>query len=308
MSLSRATTADGSPLDLPGEPPYPAELLHPLRGVPLALPCEDPWLQAGGDAAHAYLEGARKGWDEFPEWMDIADIESPAYDLKAAERDLYLHWWRDWLDAERVLDVGCGVGRMMAPFLDRGATVIGVDGDPQSLQHAAWHAGGRPGKLDLHWTSVHQLPADTGFDVVISCEVLCYVPEVESVVAAIYDKLVPGGAFLLSLEARWGWATSEDAPAGAIDEALDGTGVIHEPGERWVRTYERDDIVELLMGAGFEVQQVVPLFYITDGPLERTLPPSASLEQLVAYEERCRVHPVWGALNRMLAAVAIKPG
>ncbi len=308
MSLSRATTADGAPLDLPGDAPYPAEQLQPLRGVPLVFRCEDPWLQAQGDEAHAYLDGARRGWSEFPEWMDVADVGSPAYDLKTAERDLYLYWWRDWLDSDRVLDVGCGVGRMLAAFLDRGATVIGVDGDAQSLQHAAWHAGGRPGKVDLHWSSVHRLPPGGDFDAVISCEVLCYVPDVEPVVASIFDKLRPGGAFLVSLEARWGWATSEDAPPGSLDEALEGTGILHEPGERWVRTYEQQDVVDLLMQAGFEVQHVVPLFYITDGPLERTLPPSASLEQLLAYEERCRAHPVWGRLNRMWAAVAIKPG
>ncbi len=305
MSLSRAKLPDGTPVSLPGEAPFASADLTPLRGVPFQLPCEDDFLDGTGTEAHAYLDGAASSWLEFPDWMDVVDAESPVHDIKAAERDLYLHWWREWLHAPTVLDVGCGVGRMTMPFLDRGATVIGVDGDLGSLQRCAWHAAERSGRLDLHWSSVHKLPPGQ-FDVVIAAEVLCYVPDVERALAAIVERLKPGGALLLSMEGRWGWATAQDAPEGSAEEALAGTGIVHEPGERWVRTWEGDELTALLQGAGLQVDTMLPCFYFTDGPLERTLG-SASLEELIIWEVQARKHPVWGPLNRMWVAVAVKP-
>ncbi len=37
----------------------------------------------------------------------------------------------------RVLDVGCGVGGMMKPFLDRGWSGLGVDPDLDAVAHGA---------------------------------------------------------------------------------------------------------------------------------------------------------------------------
>ena len=308
MSLSRATLSDGTPLSLPGEPPFAAEDLRPYMNEPLLLPCEDPWIEGEPDEeAHAYLQGAADAWESDPDWMDVLDLESPAYDVKIAERDLYLHAWGAHLSAARVLDVGCGVGRMMMPFLDAGASVIGVDADLQSLQHAAWHAAGRAGRVDLHWSSVHHLPDERDFDVVLAVEVLCYVPDVESALRAIVERLRPGGTLLLSMEARWGWATGQDAPPGSLDEALNGTGIVHLPGETWVRTWERDELVELLERVGLQVTEALAAFYVTDGPLERCLGPSASLQELIAIEERARKHPIWGPLNRVWMVQATRP-
>jgi 2-polyprenyl-3-methyl-5-hydroxy-6-metoxy-1,4-benzoquinol methylase len=271
------------------------------------LPCGDPWILAEPTQAHAYLEGAREGWSDHPEWMDFLDTTSPISDLKSAERDLYLHWWKPWLGAQRVLDVACGIGRFTHPFLDRGATVIGVDADLKSLRRCAWHAAGRPGKIDLHWSSVHALPSLFDFDLAIAAEVMCYVPEVDRALQEIYKRLRPGGTLLISMEARWGWAASQDAPAGAIEVALDGEGIVDVPGERWVQTYTEDRFREVLTANGFEVALMTPALYVLDGPLEDVGLGSASLEQLLDIEERCRVHPVWKNLNRAWIAAAVKP-
>ena len=257
--------------------------------------------------AHAYLEGARDGWSNHPEWMDFLDASSPVLDLKSAERDLYLHWWKPWLNASRVLDVACGIGRFTQPFLDRGATVFGVDADLKSLRRCAWHAAGRPGHLDLHWSSVHKLPDQADFEVAIAAEVLCYVPEVDTALRAIHQRLRPGGVLLISMEARWGWAASQDAPAGSIEAALGGDGIVDVPGERWVQTYTEEHFTDLLNRNGFEVERMIPALYVLDGPLEDVGQTAASLEELLAIEERCRNHPAWKNLNRAWIAVAIKP-
>jgi SAM-dependent methyltransferase len=306
MSLN-SVRVKGRSLALPGSPPYDAHALVPLVGQRFALDCDDPWVRGKGDEAHAYLDGARDGWAEHPEHMDFLDLGSPVHGLKRMERDLYLHHWAEHLASPGVvLDVGAGIGRFTSAMLDRGATVHAVDADLESLRRLVWHAAGREGKLDVHWTSAHVLP-DVAVDRVIAAEVLCYVPDVAGALAQIHARLRPGGVLLVSVEARWGWATAQDAPMGGIEAALGGDGVVWVPGDRWVRTYEGDGLRALLTEAGFEVLSVVPSHWIPDGALEDVGPDSVSFEELVALEDRCRAHPVWGPLNRLWIAAARRP-
>src|SRR5688572_16263150 len=109
MSLARATF-EGVPLGLTGGAPFSTDDLIRFIGVPFDLPPEDPFVAGSGDAAHAYLDGAKRAWGEHPEWMDFLDEDSPVFDLKRAERDLYLHWWKPFLGRRgTALDVGCGI-------------------------------------------------------------------------------------------------------------------------------------------------------------------------------------------------------
>lgn len=306
MSLALARLANGKPANLPGTAPFPCESLRKLANKRFTLPAEDPWVEARGSASHVYLDDAKRAWVDDPEWMDVLDPNSPVWNLKRAERDLYLHHWAPWAGARRVMDVGCGVGRLLMPFLDRGADVWGVDADIESLRRCAWHAAGRPGRLDLHWSSVRRLPEVRELDAIIASEVLCYVPEAAEVIGELVARLRPGGALLLSMEARWGWATAADAPHGAIEAALDGDGIVDVPGDRWVRTWEADELTALLTQAGLRVERMVPLFYTLDGPLEACLPDDLSLENLLGLEARCAAHPVWGKLNRVWATAAVR--
>lgn len=306
MSLSEARGPGGQPIALLGEAPYDGEALEALEGVRFRLPCGDPWIRKSNAPEHVYLESAREAWELTPEWMDFLDLESPANDIKRASRDIYLHHWAEHLGGRRVLDVGCGIGRLTHPFLDRGATVIGIDADLASLQRCAWYAARRPGYLDLYWTTTARLPEVGQFDTVVACESLNYVPDVQGAVAAIVERMVPGGVFLLAVEAEWGWVCGPDAPEGGLETALSG-GVLDLPGDRWVRTMSREALCELLEAAGLVVEKVVPTHYLIDGPLEDVMPGSLSLEELLEAEERCRQHPVWAPLNRIWTAVARRP-
>lgn len=303
MTLARATLPGGQPLQLSGAAPFPADALLPLGGVAFTLPCDDPWLRAGGSRAHTYLESARQAWRDHPEWMDFLDPESPAWDIKRASRDLYLDALGPLRDARTVLDVGCGIGRLSMPFLDRGADVIGCDGDLDSLRRFAWHAGGRPGRVDLCWTTPNALP-DVSVDLAVAVEVLCYVEDPGAALRAIRDRIRPGGALLLAMEARWGWAAAPDAPADGVEVALGAPGPLYLPGDRFVHVLEADEVRALVEGAGFTVETVRATHFLPEGPLEDLLPSDLTLETLLALEDRFRGHPVWGRLNRIWTVIA----
>ncbi|MFT4623397.1 MAG: SAM-dependent methyltransferase [Myxococcota bacterium] len=305
MSLRHAVVP-GEPFPRPdGSPPYAAADLVPLVGRAFELPCDDPSLNTTGVPERAYLDGARAGWAEHPEWMDFLEESSPVWDLKSAERDLYMQHWRPFVAACDVLDAGCGVGRFTLPFLDRGASVWATDGDLESLRRCAWHAAGRPGRLELNWTGVHRLP-EVQVDVVIAAEVLPYVPREEEALAAMVARLRPGGVLLFSLEARWGWAAAQDAPAGGLAAAMGGDGVVDLPGDRWVRTHDEAAARALVASAGLELELLEPSHWLTDGPLEALLD-EMTLEELVAAEQALRDHPVWGPLHRLWIGVARRP-
>lgn len=308
MSLSRALLPGGRKLGLAGSGPFPVADLAPLAGLPFMLPADDPWVKGRGTDAHGYLDAARRAWVDHPEYMDFLEPGTPCHDLKVTERDLYATHWSPWLGGKRVLDVGCGVGRFALPLLANGVDVWAVDADLDSLRRLAWRASElEAGRLDLSWSSAWVLPECAPVDVAIAAEVLCYVPDPKPAVEAIVARLRPGGALLISMEARWGWAAAPDVTAGSLDAALGGDGVVDTPGEGWVRTFTEAQVRALLEEAGLEVTLLLATHYVLDGPLEQVAPESMTLDEVIAAEDRCRAHPVWGPLNRIWTAVGVKP-
>lgn len=250
------------------------------------------------------LVGAVRYWEEHPDWMDLHDPDGPVHHDKMVERALYLDRWEALLpQGARVLDLGGGVGRFTTWLLDRGCDVELVDPDLRSLWRAVSAAAGRPGRLDVHWTTAECLPELAPVDVVVACEVLCYVEDAQRAVAAIRRALRPGGVLLCSVEARWGWAMSADVYEGTL-EAFLGDGIVHAPGDRWVATYEEAQLRALL--AGFELVEVVPSHYACSGPFEMVAGP-LTVNEALALEARLRAHPVAGGLNRAWMCVARLP-
>ncbi len=73
-----------------------------------------------------------------------------------------------------VLDVGCGTGTGMVPYVEAGCVVIGVDVSPSMLEIASARVGDR---AELHLTDGDTLPFDGGrFDLVTTSMVLHEVP------------------------------------------------------------------------------------------------------------------------------------
>jgi SAM-dependent methyltransferase len=102
----------------------------------------------------------------------------------------------------RLLDVGCGTGRLLARAARRepSAFLVGVDTDRDSIEIARDRARTAPAPIDLHVASAERLPfADAYFDVVTAVFVLGEMrPEVRAAaVAEIARVLRPLGRLLV---------------------------------------------------------------------------------------------------------------
>ena len=310
MALVTAQKIGGETPTLPPGPPYVCSGLREWAGSAFWMTPTDDRLESlhhGGASDSApmdNLQGLVAAWDKHPEWLDFLDPAAPNHADKMLERALYLHHWDRWLPRSgRALDLGGGCGRFAAALLERGLDVEVVDPDLRSLWRALQHAVDRPGRIDLHWSTGEALPDLEPVDVVVAAEVLCYCEDPERIVQNIWRTLKPGGVLLASVEARWGWAAALDAQPGTL-EALLGDGVVHRPGDMWVRTYEREAFKALL--SPFEVEWLEATHYTLSGPFEAAAGPM-DLSELLGAEARLRAHPATAHLNRAWMAVARKP-
>lgn len=261
-------------------------------------------LHHGGDSPSAPMDnlaGLVRAWEAHPEWLDFLDPSAPNHADKMLERSLYTHHWAPFLPASgRVLDLGGGCGRFACWFLDRGLDVEVVDPDLRSLWRTLQHASGRPGRIDVHWSTGEALPELAPVDVALAAEVLCYVEDPVQTLQNVRETLKPGGRLLCSVESRWGWASALDAHPGTLD-ALLTDGIVHVPGDVWVRTFTEQDLRELL--ADWEIEHLIPTHYIPSGPFEAAAG-ELDLAGVLALEERLRARTETRHLNRAWMAVA----
>jgi 2-polyprenyl-6-hydroxyphenyl methylase/3-demethylubiquinone-9 3-methyltransferase len=144
----------------------------------------------------------------------------------------------------RVLDVGCGEGRVTAELARAGYAVVGVDVAEEPLRRArALHAG-----LDVRLVSSDgDWPlADASFDAVWAGETIEHVVDTAGWLSEVRRVLRSGGSLILSTPAHGrpamlGLALS----ARRLDEHFD-------PRSDHVRFYTRRTLARLLADFGFE--------------------------------------------------------
>lgn len=93
---------------------------------------------------------------------------------------------------ERILDLGCGTGRLSAQIAATGANVVGVDRSPEMISQA------REQFPELHFeiADARHLHFERQFDAVFSNAVLHWITEPKLAVGGVAKALVPGGRFV----------------------------------------------------------------------------------------------------------------
>jgi trans-aconitate 2-methyltransferase len=115
--------------------------------------------------------------------------------------------------SERVLDVGCGDGKITAAIAARVPTgsVLGVDPSRDMIAFASGHFG-PPAHANLRFDAVdvRQMPYRNEFDLVVSFNALHWVPEQGAALASIRAAMKPGGQALLRFVSEGARTSLED--------------------------------------------------------------------------------------------------
>ena len=108
----------------------------------------------------------------------------------------------DLKDSKRILDVGCGDGKITAKIADRSprGSVVGVDPSRDMIAFAQSHfdPATRP-NLRFEIADARSLPFKHEFDLVVSFNALHWIPEQDAALASIHSALISDGRAQLRL-------------------------------------------------------------------------------------------------------------
>jgi len=222
-----------------------------------------------------------------PRGAEIAyEAMAPVYD-EFTHRNDYETWFGHLLPAleahglrqGRLLDVGCGSGKALAPMLRRGWAIDGCDVSAAMLARAREKAGDR---VRLHVADMRELPVFGRFELVWALnDPVNYMVDHEELVrslAGMRDNLAPGGLMLFdanTIEAYRGFFTEETvverdgwrliwrgrsdpgSPPGSVFEASfeaeplsAGAGTVIAPETHRERHFPEAEVLEALEEAG----------------------------------------------------------
>lgn len=186
----------------------------------------------------------------------------------------------------KLIDLGCGTGRLLIPFARRGYPVLGVDLSEEMLRVAAARAAAEGVRVELlraNLTELDDLPAG-GFDYAACLfSTLGMVSGSEQrrrVVAHAHRLLRPGGRFVLHVHNRWfnfwnpqgrRWLL-RNTLAALVGRAQAGDCLmpVHQGiANLTLHLFTRREAVRLLREVGFRVLEVKPVSLWPDGELPR---------------------------------------
>ena len=143
---------------------------------------------------------------------------------------------------ERILDLGCGDGRLTAQLAETGAAVTGVDASADQI------AAARARGLDAEVMDGHALTFEDAFDGVISNAALHWMTGPNRVLAGVHRALRPGGRFV----AEMGGSGNVAAVRDALRAAMDRRGLDFDAANPWYFP-DAAEYSARLEAAGFEV-------------------------------------------------------
>jgi SAM-dependent methyltransferase len=150
---------------------------------------------AAGTLRQAQLNAmAAQAWRAF-----YTDDESVQSGFMPWERELYDSATRP---GDRILIIGCGAGRDLLPFVDRGHQVVGIDPSPDPVARLRQRVAARDSRPEIIQGFIEEVPLPGRFDVVIFSWI-CYSYIRQSsrriaVLGKIARHLQPGGRIVIT--------------------------------------------------------------------------------------------------------------
>jgi ubiquinone/menaquinone biosynthesis C-methylase UbiE len=177
----------------------------------------------------------------------------------------------------RLLDLGCGTGRLLVPFAQRGYGVLGVDLSEEMLAVARTKSSKGVSLLRANITELNGL-RDQGFDYAACLfSTLGMVMGTENrrrVVAHAFRLLRPGGCFVLHVHNRWFNVWNASGRAWLLQngwrqaERGDRVMPVHQGvAGLTLHLFTRGEARRLLTETGFRIREMRPVSLRTDGRL-----------------------------------------
>lgn len=138
----------------------------------------------------------------------------------------------------RILDVGCGGGRDLRAFRERGFEAFGVDPSSALVEIACEYSG-----AEVAVAKVEALEFEEQFDGVWACASLLHLPKakLQEALRRIHRSLIAGGVLFLSVQAGRGEEFSEDGRFYALYEEPEIRSAIQETGFGTLNTWTTSD-------------------------------------------------------------------
>lgn len=211
-----------------------------------------------------------------------------SYDECLAESPL-LQWDVQFVDRHfnrpgRLIDLGCGTGRLLIPLARRGFWVLGVDLSEEMLKVAgekAFTAGVSIHRLKANLVELNGM-RDQSFDYAAclfsTLGMVSGAGQRQRVVDHVFRLLRPGGKFVLHVHNRWFNVWNSTGRNWLIGDAIKCLFRRVEPGDRVMPVHQgiaglvlhlftRSEIIRLLKKAGFRLVECRPISLKADGRL-----------------------------------------
>ncbi|UYQ91532.1 methyltransferase domain-containing protein [Chitinophaga horti] len=153
--------------------------------------------------------------------------------------------WLQPLEAERILDAGCGTGELTAEIAASGASVKGIDLSASMIKSAKAHYPA----MDFETADIATFELEERFDAIFSNATLHWVREKEKAAGQLYKHLKPGGRLVLEM----GGKDNVSGILKALEQAMAKYGKVYKPFWYFPSVAEYTTVLE---NAGFRVNRV----------------------------------------------------
>ncbi|PSQ17627.1 hypothetical protein BRD00_06690 [Halobacteriales archaeon QS_8_69_26] len=134
---------------------------------------------------------------------------------------------RDGFPPDSVLDVGCGIGNYVIPMAERGVETHGLDVTPEFVERARERAAeaGVEDRTEFFDPDMRDLDGLPGtYDAAVCITAFGYFDDEanEALVAAVHDRLEPGGTALFNVANKEMWLITRKHDANSVIRVGDG--------------------------------------------------------------------------------------